>query len=114
MFAPLIIKLLYGEAFVSFSYILIGFCIIYLLVFIGHPLRFALRTLQLTKPIFVGYLIGSVFSLLAAYPMLKNWEMYGLLAGMFITQLIAQTVYILALLKIRNSYENNSLSARES
>jgi O-antigen/teichoic acid export membrane protein len=111
-FAPQIIRLLYGEDFVPFSYILVGVCIIYLLVFIGHPLRFALRTLQLTKPIFIAYLFGAVFSLMSAYPLLKNWDMVGLLAGMFITQLIAQIVYIFSLLKIKKSYENNPLGTR--
>jgi O-antigen/teichoic acid export membrane protein len=113
-FAPLIIKFLYGDEFVSYSYILVGFCIIYLLVFIGHPLRFALRTLQLTKPIFIAYLLGAVFSLVTAYPMLINWGMYGLLAGMFITQLLAQVVYIICLFKIKKTYENNPLSTRKS
>jgi O-antigen/teichoic acid export membrane protein len=111
-FAPLIIKLLYGDDFVSYSYVLVGFCIIYLLVFIGHPLRFALRTLQLTKPIFIGYFFGAVFSLIAAYSMLKSYGMVGLLAGMFMTQLIAQAVYIYSLLKIKKSYENNPLGTR--
>ncbi len=111
-FSPFIIKHLYGNDFVSFSYVLVGFCIIYLLVFIGHPLRFALRTLQFTKPIFIGYLFGAVFSLMSAYTMLKNWDMIGLLAGMFITQLIAQAVYIFYLMKIKKTYENNTLGTR--
>lgn len=112
VFAPVIFKFLYGEAFVSFSYILVGFCIIYLMVFIGHPLRFALCTLENTKPIFIGYLLGAIFSLIAANLMIKNWGMFGLLSGLFITQLIAQAVYIFSLLKIKKSYENNPLGTR--
>ncbi len=112
VFARFIIKFLYGVEFVSFSYVLVGFCIIYLLVFIGHPLRFALRTLQMTKPIFIGYTWGAVFSLVSAYTMLNNWGMMGLLGGMFITQLITQLVYTFSLLKIKRSYENNPLGTR--
>lgn len=112
--APVLIDLLYGEEFVPFSYILVGFCLIYLLVFIGHPLRFALRTLELTKPIFIAYALGAVFSLVTAYPLLYYFEMYGLLTGMFMTQLIAQAVYLFSLLKIKNTYENHPLGTRQS
>lgn len=100
LFAPYILKLLYGAEQMEYSYILIGYCLIYLLVYIGHPSRFALRTIELTKPIFVAYVISAAFSLVAAYPMLEWWGMYGLLGGLFVTQLITQLVYLIYLYKI--------------
>jgi len=100
LFAPFILKLLYGAEQMEYSYILIGYCLVYFLVYLGHPSRFALRTIELTKPIFVAYVISAAFSLLAAYPMLQWCGMYGLLGGLFITQLITQIVYLVYLHRI--------------
>ncbi len=112
IFSPWILSLLYGEEFAAHSYILIGFCVIYLLVYIGYPLRFALRTLELTKPIFIAYVLGAIFSVIAAVPMLNYWGIYGLLIGLFATQLITQLVYVFSLWKIKKYYENHSLGTR--
>lgn len=112
IFSPGILALLYGEEFSAHSYILIGFCIIYLLVYIGYPLRFALRTLEMTKPIFIAYVFGAIFSVIAAAPMLDYWGVYGLLVGLFVTQLVTQLVYIFSLWKIKKYYENHSLGTR--
>ncbi len=112
IFSPNILGLLYGAEYSAQSYILICFCIIYLLVYIGYPLRFALRTLEMTRPIFIAYLIGALFSVLSASLMITNWGIYGVLAGLFITQLITQLVYIISLWKTKKYYENHSLGTR--
>jgi O-antigen/teichoic acid export membrane protein len=112
IFSPTILGLLYGEDFIAYSYILICFCIIYLLVYIGYPLRFALRTLEMTKPIFIAYAFGAIFSVIVAAPMLQCWGIYGLLLGLFMTQMITQFVYIISLWKIKKSYENHSFGTR--
>ena len=112
VFSPQILGLLYGEEYIVYSYILIGFCIIYLLVYIGYPLRFALRTLEMTKPIFMAFAFSAAFSIIVATPMLRYWGIYGLLIGLFLTQLITQFVYIISLWKIKKQYENHSLDTR--
>ncbi len=112
--APWLISLLYGAEYAQYSYILVGFCILYLFVYIGHPLRFALRTLELTRPIFIGYVVGAIFSLLIAYPILEYWGINGLLLGMLLTQVLAQVVYIVAIVKIKSAYENHPLGSGES
>jgi O-antigen/teichoic acid export membrane protein len=112
--APHILEFLYGASFVPYAYILIGFCIIYLMVYIGYPLRFALRTLETTKPIFWAYVASAIFSLVSASFMIQYWGIHGLLCGLFITQILSQTVYIISLWKIKRQYENHSLGARES
>lgn len=97
--APYLIDFIYGETYIPYSYIIIVFSIMYLFVFISNPLRFALRTLGDTKPIFMAYVASTIFSLLAAYPFLEYWGLNGLLAGLMITQMITTTVYILYLKK---------------
>lgn len=112
--APHILEFLYGAAYVPYAYILIGFCIIYLMVYVGYPLRFALRTLEITKPIFWAYVVSAIFSLVSASYMIQYWGIYGLLCGLFITQVLSQAVYIISLWKIKRQYENHSLGTRQS
>ncbi|MEO1435314.1 MAG: lipopolysaccharide biosynthesis protein [Bacteroidota bacterium] len=112
LFAPFILSILYGEEYASYSYIVVGFCIAYILVYLGHPLRFALRTLEQTKPIFIAYVCGTLFSMTAAYPLIRQWDMWGLIAGIFITQLLSLIVYCFFLWKPKKYYGNHSLSAR--
>ncbi|MEM6725182.1 MAG: lipopolysaccharide biosynthesis protein, partial [Bacteroidota bacterium] len=112
LFAPLILSILYGKEYAGYSFVVVGFCIAYILVYLGHPLRFALRTLEQTKPIFIAYVCGTLFSMAAAYPLIRQWEMWGLIAGIFITQLLSLMVYCFFLWKPKKYHGNHSLSTR--
>ncbi len=109
-----ILFFLYGEVTVGYSFVLIGMAIVYALVFIGHPLRFALRTLENTRPIFWAYLLSAAFTILAAYPLVGRLGLTGVLIGLFLTQLITQCVYFFHLKKEGFFYENYSLGTRKS
>ncbi len=107
IFRTPIIEFLYGTAYVEYSYLVIGFCLTYVLVFIGHPLRFALRTLEITKPIFIAYIFGAAFSVVLAYPLIYYFDLIGLLIGIFVTQGLSQLVYLYYLQGISpDSYRN--------
>ena len=110
--APWIIKILYGATYLGFSYIIVAYCLLYLFVFLAHPFRFALRSIEVTYPMFIAYVGATLFSVCAATPFLNQWGMYGLLAGLIITQLITLTTYIFYFFKI-SSYENHPLSTRK-
>ncbi len=99
IFRTYIIDFLYGVEYVEYSYLIIGFCFTYVLIFIGHPLRFALMTLEITKPIFVSYVIGAIFSLILAYPLVGTYGLVGVLIGIFVTQGLSQLVYFYYLQK---------------
>ena len=101
IFRTQIIDFLYGEQYTSYSYLVIGFCLTYVLVFIGHPLRFALRTFEITKPMFISYILGTLFSVLLAYPLINNWGLIGLLVGIFVTQGLSQLVYLFYLRNVK-------------
>ncbi len=109
-----ILFFLYGEVTNGYSFVLIGMAMIYFLVFIGHPLRFALRTLENTQPIFWAYCLSAAFTILAAYPLVGRLGLTGVLIGLFLTQLITQCVYFFYLKKEGFFYENYSLGTRES
>ncbi len=94
VFRVFVIDFLYGLEYVEYSYLVVGFCLTYILVFIGHPLRFALMTLEITKPMFISYVLGAIFSLILAYPLVGQFGLNGVLVGIFVTQGLSQLVYI--------------------
>lgn len=101
LLAPWLIGLLYGAEYVPYSYLVWVFSMHYILVYIGYPLRFALRTLRFTPPIFVAYGLTAGLSLLLAFPMVRAWGMAGVMAGLMGAQAVSLVVYILFLMKMK-------------
>ncbi len=93
LFAGPILSLIYGTTAANYAYIVVAYTLLYFLVFIGHPFRFYLRTIEKTSPIFFAYCFGSLFSLSSAYPLLDHFGMNGLLFGLIFTQLINILTY---------------------
>lgn len=88
VFSGWLISSLYGSEYQIYSYVLIWFAIINLLVCISMPFRFALRTFEKTRDLFVATVFTAVFGLLFAYPLIQNFQLYGVLMGLLISQLI--------------------------
>ena len=99
IFSKQIILLFYGAEFVIYQHILIGFCALYVIIFIGYPLRYAIRTLENTRLIFISFIATSIFSVLTAYPIIKAFGLNGVLIGLGITQLITLFLYYFSLRK---------------
>ncbi len=93
----LIIDFIYGEEYLAYSYLINGFSVLYFFVFISLFARIALRTMENTKPIFVAYSFSTIFSLLAAKPMLLYWGIDGLVLGLVLTQVSSLFIYALYL-----------------
>jgi O-antigen/teichoic acid export membrane protein len=100
IFRTYIIDFLYGAEYIEYSYLVVGFCLTYILIFVGHPLRFALLTLEITKPMFISYVLGAAFSLILAYPLVGRFGLVGVLIGIFVTQGLSQLVYVYYLKKV--------------
>ncbi len=100
IFSSQIIEICYGSTYLEYKNVLIGFCLLYVIVFLGYPLRYAIRTMQNTRLIFVSFIVSSAFSLLFAYPIIKNFGLYGVVAGLMITQLITLGIYMWSLRKM--------------
>lgn len=92
-FSSPLLQALYGSAAVEYTYIMLAYVVLYALVFIGHPFRFLLRTIEKTQPIFVAYVLGSIFSMLFAKILLTSFAMNGLLFGLIATQFITVLTY---------------------
>ncbi|MEE9542392.1 MAG: MATE family efflux transporter, partial [Thermodesulfobacteriota bacterium] len=57
------LKMFYGDEFIPYGYLLRWYAAVYLLIFIGLPLRSGLRALEHTRPIFLVYLVTTLFAL---------------------------------------------------
>ncbi|WNJ19317.1 hypothetical protein [Pontibacter sp. G13] len=93
---PLIVGI-YGAEYGEYSYLLMAFCVLYVFIFPGYPLRFALRTLGRTRPIFIAYGITTVLSLLLAEPVVAEWGLMGVMYGLIGQQIIMLVVYLISL-----------------
>ncbi|MEL6256439.1 MAG: hypothetical protein AAFR87_30835 [Bacteroidota bacterium] len=95
--AKWVLSLVYGVEYETYAYLLIGYCFFYLSLFPGYPLRYALRSIEHTRPIFISYVLSTAFSLFLAFPMVKRWELLGVVAGLILTQILMQSVYLISL-----------------
>lgn len=96
-----VLGLVYGTEYEAYAFLLMGYCLFYLSLFPGYPLRYALRSIEHTRPIFISYVLSTAFSLLLAFPMVKRWELWGVVAGLILTQILMQSVYFLSLRKFQ-------------
>ncbi len=92
-FASPLLSLIYGSAAADYSYVAVAYALLYWFVFLGHPFRFYLRTIENTSPIFFAYCLGALFSLGFAYILLNHMGIYGLLFGLIFTQIINVGTY---------------------
>ena len=91
------LTLFYGLQYQGFGFILQWYAIIYLLIFMGLPLRVGLRTLETTRPIFIAYVLMTIFSICTAKYFIFYFGIQGIMAGILGTQLILQCSLFVAL-----------------
>ena len=77
---------IYGDEYVSYSYLLYWYSGIYLIISLGLPLRAGLRAIEVTRPIFFSNLWASIFTVLFAYPLAVYYNLTGVMAGTLIIQ----------------------------
>lgn len=88
-----------GEQYVNYGFLVKGMAVLYLLIFVGYPVRLAIRALLLNKHFFIGYSLSLIFSLLSFRFMLHNFELMGALAGLMASQLILISFWQFILVK---------------
>lgn len=92
-----IIEWFYGIQYLEYSNVFLGFTIIYVLVFVNTILGFVIRTFEMNRIFLISYITTSVFSIVAAKPIINQFGVYGVVLGIVGTQLINITVYIISL-----------------
>jgi O-antigen/teichoic acid export membrane protein len=100
-FARFIFYIAGGAQYTSYAIILQGMSVLYLVIFLGYPVRIAIRVLLMNKSFFTGYCVTAVFSLLAAASFIRCWGVGGVIAGLAINQLL-MIGYWLFILQKRN------------
>lgn len=92
------LRLVYGPQMVQYGYILRLYALLYLVVFLGGPLRAALQALEFTAPIFWSYLAMTAFAFCFAVPLAKWLGLSGSLLGLIGSQILFQSIVGAALL----------------
>lgn len=92
------LRLIYSPEMAQYGYILRLYALLYLIIFIGGPMRAGLQALEYTVPIFWSYLAMAAFAFVFAVPMAKRLGLSGSLFGLFGTQIIFQSIVATALL----------------
>ena len=112
--SPWLIESLYGANYLPYAYLVGAYSLLYVFAYFGFPLRYALRTLHFTSPIFIAYCLSAGVSLLIAFPLANNWGLSGIMIGLIGSQLLTLSVYIYFLnhkkLNYHKQYENHPRS----
>jgi O-antigen/teichoic acid export membrane protein len=88
-----------GEQYIGFAYIVQGMSLLYAIIFIGYPIRLAVRVQLINKAIFLAYLLSFLFSLVFSNLLLQNFQIAGLIAGLIVSQLIVLSYLQYTLIK---------------
>jgi O-antigen/teichoic acid export membrane protein len=84
------LRLVYGPQMAQYGYVLRLYALLYVLIFVGAPLRAGLLALEYTAPIFWSYLAMTAFSVSLSFPMAKWLRLDGVMIGLLGTQVICQ------------------------
>lgn len=99
IFSENIIVLIGGSTYAEYSFVVKGMAILYFFIFLGYPIRIAIRVLILNRNFFVGYAFSLLFSLLSFNYLLQQWELMGAIAGLIISQIIVLSYWQFILIK---------------
>lgn len=100
-----ILDLTYGSNDPEISKLLFWMALMPIVTFLGLPIRIALRTTNLTRPIFTSYLVSSVLSLLLAHPLIKHFGLNSVAFGMIGSQVIINALCFISIVK---KYKNEN------
>lgn len=99
LFSDTIIVLVGGEQFREYGFLVKGMSVLYALIFIGYPIRIAVRALVLNKIFFKGYALTFLFGLMSSYLLLSFFSLIGAIAGLILSQLILLVYWQIELYK---------------
>jgi O-antigen/teichoic acid export membrane protein len=92
------LRLFYGPQMVQYGYVLRFYALLYVVVFLGGPLRAGLQALEYTAPIFWSYLAMTSLAFVGAVPLTRQFGLNGTLLGLLLTQLLFQSIVAAALI----------------
>lgn len=93
LFAKQILSTTGGDSYTSYSFLVYGLSLIYLVLTLGYPIRISIRARHLNRQYFLGYMLSVCFSLPVAPWLLRHGGLYGVMSGLMLTQLITLTYW---------------------
>ena len=99
LFSKEIITLGGGAEYADFGYLVKGMALLYFVIFVGYPIRMAIRMMVLNRLFFIGYVISFLFSLISFNYLLSEWGLMGAIIGLIVNQLIILSYWQYALIK---------------
>ena len=96
-FAKPILQLAGGNGYAPYAFVIYALSALYLLVALGYPVRIGIRAGLYNRQFLTGYVIAACFSLLTAPLLIHNWQLTGVLTGLFLAQFITLTYWTLIL-----------------
>lgn len=78
------LALFYGDQYLEFGYVVQGFAVAYLLIYLYIPSECALRTLGRARAIFIATALASVIALASVYTLISEFGIVGALLGIII------------------------------
>ena len=91
--------LAYGGEYVGYGYLVRWYAVVYVIAFLSVPLRAGLRAIAHTPAIFWGNLWMALFSILFAYPLIKYFDLPGVVIGTLLIYSVLITTFLLGLRK---------------
>jgi O-antigen/teichoic acid export membrane protein len=92
------LRLAYGPEMVQYGYVLRLYALLYVIGYVGGPLRAGLAALEFTVPIFWSYLFMTALAFSFAVPMAKWLGLSGSMLGLIGTQVVFHSIVGVSLL----------------
>ncbi len=99
IFAKPLLQFLKIETTAEHFYVIIGLAVTQMVIVFGYPVRIAIRVLKLNRNYFISYVMATVFSLLTAYVIIHQWQVKGVVFGIFCSQIILVSYWLWVLKK---------------
>ncbi|MFN8334340.1 MAG: oligosaccharide flippase family protein [Cyclobacteriaceae bacterium] len=93
LFPEFMIRLLGGSAYLSYGYVVQGMALLYLIIFIGYPIRVAIRIHVMNREYFLGYALTFVAGMISFRYLLENFALWGVIIGLIMNQIILLTFW---------------------
>ncbi|MCB1511329.1 MAG: hypothetical protein KDJ36_10530 [Hyphomicrobiaceae bacterium] len=101
LFAEFWMGLIFGGNYADNAGTLRAYCLIYAAIFVREVWVIYLRTLEMTRPIFMAFAISSTFAFIVGYPAILYAGVPGALAVVLTSHLIALAFVMIAIRKAR-------------
>ncbi len=106
LIAPVtLLTVVYGAQFGDYGFILQWYAVIFLVMFISLPVRMGLRAVERTSSLLWANVGTTLFTLIAAYPLIAAYDVLGVLLGLVVLHSIG---FVIVLIGFKKTLQSNS------